>query len=654
MSGDWAWEPTPEYVERANVTRLMRSHGIDSIDELRRRSVDDVSWYWDAAVRDLDIRFKTPYSKVLDTSAGVPWAKWFIDGRVNIATACVDRWADDPERAEWPAVIAESETGATGTLSFRELRARVDELTAAMRADGIVPGNAVAVYMPMVAETVIAAYAIAKCGAMFVPIFSGFGAPAVAARLQDANVKLVFTADGSWRRGKPIPIKPFADDALAESPTVERVVVLRNVGEPLAGTPMTAGRDVWWSDFVAPHAGAMEEPHDTGAEDIFMLAYTSGTTGKPKGAVHVHGGLLVKIASESAYQTDVHPGDVWFWFTDMGWIMGPKLMIGSHANAAAMLVYEGAPDWPEPDRLWDVVERHRVTQLGISPTLIRALMPHGDEWPAKHDLSSVRIMGSTGEPWNPAPYEWLRRMVGEGSVPIINLSGGTEVGACLLSPFPVEPIRACSLGGPSLGMDMDVFDEQGNAVRGEVGELVCKQPWPAMTRSVWGDDERYIETYWSMYDGVWRHGDWAKIDEDGQWFLLGRSDDTINVAGKRIGPSEIESVLVAHAAVDEAAVVGVPHETKGEAIWCFAVAPGAQDREALASELSTLVVKALGKPFKPSRVVVVDAVPKTRSGKIVRRTVRAVVTGGDPGDLSTIENPDALEAISSALTDQHL
>lgn len=654
MSDTWAWQPTPEYVERANVTRLMRAHGIDSIDALRRRSVADIEWYWDAAIRDLDIQFNTPYSKLLDDAAGVPWCKWFVDGRVNIATACVDRWADDPERATWPAVIAESETGASHTLTFAELRTRVDELTAAMRASGVGPGDAVAVYMPMVAETVIAAYAVAKCGAMFVPIFSGFGAPAVAARLQDANVKLVFTADGSWRRGKPIAIKPFADEALDASPSVETVVVLRNVGDPLPDTPMNAGRDVWWSDFIAGHAGVAVPAHDTAAEDIFMLAYTSGTTGKPKGAVHVHGGFLVKIATETAYQTDVHPGDVFFWFTDMGWIMGPKLMIGAHANAAAMLVYEGAPDWPEPDRLWEVVERHKVTQLGISPTLIRSLMPHGDQWPAKHDLSSVRILGSTGEPWNPAPYEWLRKVVGDGAVPIINISGGTEIGACLLSPYPVEPIRACSLGGPSLGMDMDVFDDDGNAVRDEVGELVCKQPWPAMTRGIWGDDERYMESYWSMYDGVWRHGDWAKIDEDGQWFLLGRSDDTINIAGKRIGPSEIESVLVAHDGVSEAAVVGIPHETKGESIWCFAVAPGADDRDALAADLSQAVIGELGKPFKPDRVIVVDAVPKTRSGKIVRRAVRAVVTGDEQGDLSTIENPDALEAIAGAVAEQPL
>jgi acetyl-CoA synthetase len=322
-------------------------------------------------------------------------------------------------------------------------------------------------------------------------------------------------------------------------------------------------------------------------------------------------------------------------------------MVGSHAIGGTMVLYEGAPDFPDPGRLWASVERHRVNMLGVSPTLIRALKPHGDEWPEKHDLSSLRILGSTGEPWNPEPYMWLRHVAGrDGEVPIINISGGTEVGACFLSPYPVEPLKACSLGGPSLGMDVDVFGPDGQPVRDQVGELVCKQPWPAMTRGIWNDSDRYIETYWSTFPDVWRHGDWAKIDADGQWFLFGRSDDTINVAGKRLGPAEVESVLVAHPAVSEAAVVGVPDETKGEAVWCFVVAPNGADPE----ELAELVAHELGRPFKPARVVIVDALPKTRSAKILRRAVRAVAVGEDPGDMSSAENPQALDSIRVALT----
>jgi acetyl-CoA synthetase len=639
-----AWEPTPDYVERANVTRLMRAHGIDSIGELRRRSVEDVAWYWDAAVKDLGIEFSTPYERVLDDSKGIAWTTWFVGGRVNLVWNCVDRWAHSNEARDRVALVGESETGAVRRLTFRELHREIDRAMAGLLEAGVRKGDAVGVYMPMVPEAVVAAYAIAKLGAIYMPIFSGFAPSAVAARLQDARAKLVFTADGTWRRGQKGLMKHAADEAVAECPTVERVVVLENLGEDV---PMTAGRDVTWAAFTEPHEGAHLDPEDTGAEDPFMIAYTSGTTGRPKGAVHVHGGFLVKIASEVAYQTDLHPGEVFYWFTDMGWIMGPLAMVGAHAVGGAMVMYEGAPDHPDPSRLWASVERHEVAMLGVSPTLIRSLKPRGDEWPEGHDLSSLRIIGSTGEPWNPEPYDWLRRVAGGGRVPIINLSGGTEVGACFLSPFPVEPIKVCSLGGPSLGMDVDVFDAEGNPVRGEVGELVCKQPWPGMTRGIWGDPDRYIETYWSTYPDVWRHGDWAKIDEDGQWFLLGRSDDTINVAGKRLGPAEVESVLVSHPAVSEAAVVGVPDETKGEAVWCFVVA---QDgAEELPAELAELVADELGRPFKPSRVVVVEALPKTRSAKILRRAVRAVAVGEDPGDLSSAENPQSLEAIRAAL-----
>jgi acetyl-CoA synthetase len=641
---DFAWQPTNEYVERANVTRLMRAHGIETIDEMRARSVADISWYWDAVVRDLGIPFARPYDKVLDDSQGIQWCKWFVGGRVNLTSACVDRWTGAPELAERLALIAEAEDGAVRTLTYGELAREVDALASALRADGIGKGDTIGVFMPMVAEAVVAAYAIAKIGAIYLPIFSGFAASAIASRLQDADARAVLTADGTWRRGKHGAMKPTCDEAVDQCPTVRRVVMLERLG---IDVPMTEGRDVTWADFTAGHTGAVEA-EDTDSEDVFMLAYTSGTTGKPKGAVHVHGGFLVKIASEVAYQTDLHAGEVFYWVTDMGWIMGPLSMVGSHALGAAMVMYEGAPDFPEPDRVWASVEQHRVNMLGISPTLIRALKPKGEEWVRRHDRSSLRIIGSTGEPWNPEPYEWLAREAGGDRVPIINLSGGTEVGACFLSPFPVEPIKVCSLGGPSLGMDIDVFDAEGGSVRGQVGELVCKQPWPGMTRGVWKDPQRFMDSYWSMYPDVWRHGDWAKVDDDGQWFLYGRSDEAINVAGKRLGPAEVESVLVGHPAVIEAATIGVPDETKGEAVWCFWVPtdPAAAD---VSAELAELVAHELGRPFKPSRVVRVEALPKTRSAKILRRAVRAAATGADPGDLSSAENPQALDAIRAAL-----
>jgi acetyl-CoA synthetase len=632
MNG-YAWEPTPERIEEANVTRLMRAAGVETIDELRRKSVEDIDWYWDAAVKDLGIPFDEPYTAVRDSSRGIEWTTWFVGGRLNVATACVDRWRD----SDTLAVVHEDEQGNVATLTYAELGDAVDRAAAGLRAAGIAKGDAVAVFLPMIPEAVVALYAIAKVGALCVPLFSGYAPAAIAARLQDARAKLVFTADSTWRRGARTPMKPALDEALADCPSVRTVVVVERGDAPRG--PL----DVGWDAFAPPVDGPVAaEP--TEAEDPLLLGYTSGTTGKPKGAVHTHAGFLVKVASEVAYEFDVRAGDVFFWVTDMGWVMGPLSTFGTHALGATLLLFEGAPDTPGPGRLWELVERHRVTMLGVSPTLIRALKPHGDELPAAHDLSSLRVFGSTGEPWNDAPYEWLSEVVGRRRVPIINFSGGTEVGGAFLAPFPVEPIKPCSLGGPSLGMDVDVFGPDGEPVRGALGELVCRQPWPAMTRGVWGDPERYVESYWSMFPGTWRHGDWAMVDEDGRWFLYGRSDEAINVAGKRVGPAEVESVLVAHPAVAEAAVIGVPDEQKGEAIWCFWT-PANGTAEDVSDELRAEVGRRLGKPFTPARVIRVAALPKTRTAKIMRRAIRAAVIGADPGDLSGAENPEALEEI---------
>ncbi|MCW3067150.1 MAG: acsA 5, partial [Solirubrobacterales bacterium] len=391
-----------------------------------------------------------------------------------------------------------------------------------------------------------------------------------------------------------------------------------------------------------------EPSETTTAQHPMLLGNTSGTSVNPKGAVHTHAGFLVKVASELAYAFDVRRGDVFCWITDMGWVMGPLSTFGTHALGAALLLYEGSPDTPDPGRIWQLVERHRITTLGVSPTLIRALKAHGDGWPAASDLSSIRTFGATGEPWNEAPYRWLSEHVGGGRVPIINFSGGTEVGGSFLSPYPVEPIKSCSLGGPSLGMDVDVLGPDGAPVREQLGELVCKQPWPSMTRGVWNDPDRYLESYWSMFPGVWRHGDWAKVDDDGRWFLFGRSDEAINIAGKRVGPAEIESVLVAHPAVSEAAAVGVPDDRKGEAIWCFWT-PADPDADDVSDELRDEVGRQMGKPFTPARVLRVAALPRTRSAKILRRAIRAAVIGADPGDLSGAENPEALDAIRDAV-----
>ncbi|PZR90977.1 MAG: AMP-dependent synthetase, partial [Candidatus Nephthysia bennettiae] len=452
--------------------------------------------------------------------------------------------------------------------------------------------------------------------------------------------------DGFYRRGNVVPMKETADQALAEAPSVRHAVVFRRVGRQI---PWTEGRDRDWSEVVEPDDGGrgLTEPLDP--ESPLLLIYTSGTTGKPKGAVHVHAGFPLKTAQDMAHGFDVGPDDVIFWVTDIGWMMGPWLIYGSLLHGATMVLYEGTPDTPAADRLWRMAADHRVTVMGVSPTLIRGLMGAGSELPRRHDLSSLRILGGTGEPWNPEPFMWFFREVGGGRIPVINYSGGTEISGGILCGNVISRLRPCSFAGPLPGMAADVLDEQGRSVRGEVGELAIRQPWPGMTRGFWGGPERYLETYWSRFPDVWVHGDWAYVADDGLWYVLGRSDDTIKVAGKRLGPAEVESVLVGHPAVAESAAVGVPDELKGESVVCFVVLrAGEEGSAALSEELKYRVAGALGKPLRPRAVKFVAELPRTRNSKILRRVVKAVYLGQEPGDLSSLENPSALDAIGAA------
>src|SRR5918992_1310658 len=562
---EFVWEPSAEVLEHANVVRLMRRHGIDDYWELVRRAQDDPEWFWPAAVDDMGLEFSQPWTRVVDTSRGPEWATWFVGGKLNLAWNCVHRWAE--RRADATAAVSVGENGDHWHLTWAELSDEVTRLAEALDALGIRSGDRVATYLPMHWRAAAASHACAHVGAVQVPIFSGFSAPAVAARLKDAGAKALVTADGTLRRGREVLMKAVADQALDDAPSVEHVVVWRRLDSDVAMRP---GRDHDWEEVVEKQPGTLE-PLEVDSEHPYLLTYTSGTTGRPKGVVHVQGGFLVSIAREAAYQADLHPDDVLHFAT-------------------------------------------------------------------------------TGEPWNPDPYMWLYERVGGGRAPIINISGGTEVGACFLSPSVAIPIKSCSLGGPALGMAMDVVDAEGKPVRGEVGELVCRKPFPGMTRGFWRDPDRYLDTYWRRFPGVWVHGDWASVDEDGYWFLHGRSDDTLNIAGKRIGPAEIESAVVGHPAVSEAAAIGVPHELKGEVAWVFCVlAPGHEAGDDLAADVADEAARELGKAFRPDRVVFVTALPKTRSAKIVRRAVRAKALGADPGDLSSLENPESLEEIARAV-----
>ena len=640
---EFVWRPPPELVDRANVTRLMRRHGITEVDELVRRSAAEQEWFWSAVVEDLGIVFDRPYDSLRDTSRGIPWTDWFVGGELNLTANCLDRHRDGP-RADEPALVSEHEDGTVRSFSYRELAELVDRCAAGLVDAGVGPGDRVGAYMPMTAEVAVQMFACFKIGAIFIPVFSGFAPAAVAERLRDAEAKLLFTADVSARRGKPLAIKPNADAAADATPSIRRVVVVRRA----AGGPWNPERDVEWGEFLG--RGETPATAATAAMAPALILYTSGTTGRPKGTVHSHAGSLVQIAKEVGYAFDMKPQDRFFWVTDIGWMMGPWMLIGGLFHGATMVLYEGAINWPEPDRLWRSVAERGVTVLGISPTAVRLLRGACESPSESHDLSRLRILGSTGEPWDEESWSWFFAAVGGRRCPLINISGGTDIIGCFLSPLPLHPLKPCSLAAPGLGMAVEVWSEEGRPVREEVGYLVATQPGPSMTRGLWKDPERYIETYWSRWPDVWDHGDWAYVDGDGQWFLRGRADDTLNVGGKRIGPAEIEGALIETGRVREAAVIGAPHAVKGEAIACFVVpAAGVEPSDATRDELSRAVVQRVGKLGRPEKILFVADLPKTRSAKIVRRLVRKKYLGEtELGDLSSIENPEALDAIEAA------
>jgi acetyl-CoA synthetase len=643
FGGAIAWRPTPEQIAHSRLSAFMKKHGLISLDELMVKSTTDLEWFWRAVLDDLGIEFYQPYSRIIDLSPGIERPSWCVGGRMNIVHNCLEKWVGTPTEHR-PALHWEGEEGTTRTLTYAELLREVNHAAGGLRALGVKPGDRVALFMPMCPELIAAFFAVIKIGGIVLPLFSGYGAEAVTTRLQDASVKVLITADGFWRRGQAVRMKDVADVAVAAAPAVEHVIVAKRIG-----VDVTMGsRDLRWTDLLAdrPDTCATER---TGADDPLMIIYTSGTTGRPKGALHSHCGFPIKTAQDMVHCFDVHDGETMYWVSDMGWMMGPWEVLGMTLLGGTFVLYDGALDFPAPDRLWSIVERHRVNILGVSPTLIRALMKHGEDPVRAHDLTSLRILGSTGEPWNPEPWKWFFDVVGGGRLPIINYSGGTEVSGGLVSGNVLTPLKPAAFAGPPPGIAADVVDDQGRPVRNQVGELIVRAPWIGMTRGFWNDSERYKQTYWSRFPDVWVHGDWAAIDEDGLWYILGRSDDTIKIAGKRLGPAEVESVLVDDPAVLEAAAIGVPDEMKGQALVCFVVLrPGSSPGAELVSRLTSLVIDRLGKPLKPKAIEFVRDLPKTRNAKVMRRVIRSAYLGEAPGDLSSLENPQAVDEIRLA------
>ncbi len=641
MPGPWIWRPTQEWIESTNVYRLMTRLGFHSAEDFLRFSRDHLEQFWGEMIREVGIEWFHPYSRVLDDSRGPEWCRWFTGGKLNIAWNCLDRHARGP-RAGNAAIIWEGEDGSTRRLTYSDLSNQVNRVANGLASLGLARGDRVALCMPMVPEVVAILCACLKLGLIAVPIFAGYGAGAIAARLADSGARVLFTADQSRRRGRSLPLKDKVDHALAAVPSVEKVIVWRYTGEPV-GWRNT--RDLWWEDLVQNDSAVESLPLDS--EDLALMLYTSGTTGKPKGAVHTHAGCLAQTTKEIYLGFDHRDGDRFFWLSDIGWMMGPWEIIGNHHLGGTVFLYDGAPDYPAPDRIWSLIERHRIHTFGVSPTAIRLLMREGAELADRHDLSSLRLLGSTGEPWDETSYLWFFENIGKRRLPIINISGGTEIIGCFLFPLPIQPLKPCTLGSPGPGMAVDVFDEDGRPVRGKTGRLVCTKPAPSMTRGLWGDPQRYLEVYWSRWKGVWDHGDWASVDEDGCWFLHGRADESMKVAGKKVGSAEVEAALLEHPLVSEAVVIGVPDELKGEAIVAFVVPKaGSALTQAAIEEIGSTVAGSLGPAFRPSVIQPVAELPKTQSGKLVRRLIRQAYLGQPLGDLSTVANSGALEAFS--------
>ena len=644
-SPDAAWRPTPELLQDSRLARFLRATGEPSLEALQARAVADPGWFWGAAADDIGVAWQRRPSEVLDASRGPAWARWWGGGAFDYARAATE--PQGHERPGWRSARLGGRGWRRPPADQRRAPGRGRGGRAPLSAGtGSAPGTGSGSCCRCSPETVITVLALGRIGAIYTPIFSGYAAPAVATRLADCDASVLVTADGFLRRGSWVPLKAVADEAAALAPTVRRILVVRRAGDAVA-TPWNPDRDAWWHEEPATPDPAPPPPDSpTDPETPYLLIYTSGTTGRPKAAVHVHGGFPIKGAQDLAHHFDLRAGDTLFWFTDLGWMMGPWAISGALLLGARLVLYEGAPDYPGPDRLWSIVERHKVTHLGLSPTVIRSLMAHGEEPVRSHDLGSLRVLGSTGEPWNPEPWWWYFREVGGGRCPIVNYSGGTEVSGGIVSGNLLTPIKPTAFSGPCIGTAADVVDDTGQPLRDAVGELVIRAPLPGMTRGFWRDPERYEETYWSRFPGMWVHGDWARIDPDGHWFILGRSDDTLKIAGKRVGPAEVESAAVGHPAVLEAAAIGVPHEIKGEAVVVMAVLrPGVSDDDGLRADISARIAAELGKPLRPEAVEIVPALPKTRSGKVMRRVIRAGYLGLDPGDISSLDDPSSVHAI---------
>jgi acetyl-CoA synthetase len=633
---DRVFQPPKEFAAKAHIKSMAE------LEALRAEASADPEGFW-ARFAESELHWFKKWDTVLKWEP--PHAEWFVGGKTNISYNCLDRHLGTWRRNK-AALIWEGEPGDTRTLTYQQLHTEVCRFANVLKSIGVAKSDRVALYMPLIPELAIAMLACARIGATHSVVFGGFSSTALVDRINDAQCKVVVTADGGWRRGNEVTLKPAVDEALKETPSVKSCIVVKRTGSRVH---MEAGRDHWWHELIQT-VDAKCEAEELDSEHPLFILYTSGTTGKPKGILHTTGGYLLQAHLTTKWIFDIKDEDIYWCTADIGWVTGHSYVVyGPMSNGATALMYEGAPNWPEPDRFWDIIERHQVNILYTAPTAIRAFIKWGEQWPLKHDLSSLRLLGTVGEPINPEAWMWYHRVIGKERCPIVDTWWQTETGAIMITPLPgATPTTPGSATKPFPGIEADVMTRDGTPVgANEGGYLVITKPWPAMLRTIYGDDERYRQQYWSQIEGIYFAGDGARKDKDGYFWIMGRIDDVINVAGHRLGTAEIESALVSHEAVAEAAIVAKPDDLKGSAIVAFVTLEGGREpTDELKEELRKHVAKEIGALAKPDEIRFADALPKTRSGKIMRRLLREIATSGSvAGDVTTLEDFSVLEKL---------
>jgi acetyl-CoA synthetase len=637
---DYVWVPTPEFIAGTRETEFLRVLGLDTFEDLDALSKRDAPAFWDAVIKFIGLRFYQPYHTVMDASAGIEWTRWCLGGTTNLVLNCIDRHRET-EIYDREYLIWCGEDGSQRSYTYRSFDNEMSRFASGLKTLGVRRGDVVALYMPLVPEALMAYFATIKIGAVVMPLFSGFGAGAIRDRFALARPKVVVTADGTLRRGQPVLMKPVLDEALRGVDA--KIVTVFRLGATVA---WDGAIDHRWDELVA--AGDPSCPtEEMAADDPCILHFTSGTTGRPKGGIYTHVGIATKMALDHGILTDFRHTDRHFCMADMGWMVGSKLAVLPTVHGGSLVIAEGTPDYPEPDRYWAIMARYRATFTELSPALIRLMMTYGEDRVRRHDLSALRVIITGGEPWTERPWRWLFDVVGKGRVPIVNSAGGTEVSGSILQCDLHHPMKVGSFTIAIPGMGADVVDQEGRPVPpGVFGELIMRQPSIGLIKGLWNEPERYIENYWRVIPGVWVHGDFASRDADGQWYLHGRSDDTLKISGKRVGPSEIENVLMNTGRFRECAAIGIPHELKGTAIIVACVPmPGIDASPDLEREVTEAIAKDLGRSFKPDRVIFARDLPKTRNMKIMRRVIRAAVTGQPSGDTSSLTNPETIDEI---------